>query len=181
MDFFLLKLDSTTTAPSGSSILPTPSSSPLPDQGSSSQQPSTAIIAGSIVGGLVGLVAILFVIGCYLRRRKKKKAEPNAEQQIDAGDQKAQLHGDSMVPKNPAQEMETQANTAEMEGSYGAVYQYDESKEVYVLASPGTTVQPSPAELYGSEILSGPVPATTENHGDGGLNQPNEVDLGRRE
>ncbi|KAM7184892.1 hypothetical protein V8F20_012029 [Naviculisporaceae sp. PSN 640] len=171
-DAFISRLNSTTTAAtslSSVSALPVPSLSPIPDQSSSSQQPSTATIAGAAVGGLIGLVAIVFIAACYLRRRKTTKHKANTELQIDAGDNKAQLHGDSVLPKNPAQEMGTQANTAEMEGSYGPVYQYDESKGAYVLSSPGTVVQPHPAELYGSEILPVAVPVATENHGHGGL------------
>ena len=81
-----------------------------------------------------------------MRRNQKrnKKTLESQSHEID-GQQRLQLHGDSIEPK----ELSTQANTAEMEGNYGIYYE-DPSKPGYFV--PLQEAQIDPVELYGSEI-----------------------------
>lgn len=91
-------------------------------------------------------------------RRKKRRNKQNIDSQtheID-GQQRAQLHGDSVEPK----EMSTQANTAEMEGNYNIYYE-DPSKPGYFV--PLQTAQVHPTELYGSVALSEQLAAQTSD------------------
>ncbi|KAM7184893.1 hypothetical protein V8F20_012030 [Naviculisporaceae sp. PSN 640] len=138
------------TSPTGSSRSGLSEEAPA-----SSSRPSTGTIVGAVIGGVSGLMAIIVLVLFFFRRRTKEKHQDhhNTGQGFWEENDKAQLHGDSMV------EMGTESNTVEVEGdAHKVLSRCDEleAKQVYELATP-------PAELYGSEVTTGLKPGDVQN------------------